>query len=215
MHMGEEYRYHLVFQAIIECFKDIKFIQIQLYHTSYSKIFISEDSFIPCDNSLTIENCSSSETDYGGYGCNGLSDGKLSDSYKDGWWFHSLKAWVQVNLNNIYYLQSVRIFQSEEFYFRPKNISLQFSDGTKVNITLNNAEGWNDIILPSNITSNLLNISIMSKYKQDFKSGYINEVQLLGCRPGKQFNENKIFYVYIYFKKIFAAEYSFHYHICL
>ena len=90
-----------------------------------------------------------------------------------------------MNLNNIYYLQSVRIFQSEEFYFRPKNISLQFSDGTKVNITLNNAEGWNDIILPSNITSNLLNISIMSKYKQDFKSGYINEVQLLGCRPGK------------------------------
>ena len=99
--------------------------------------------------------------------------------------FDSLKDWVQLNLNNMYYLQSVRIFQHEVSNYRPENISLQFSDGAKVNITLNNAEGWNDIILPSNITSNLLNISIMSKYTRDDKRGYINEVQLLGCRPGK------------------------------
>ena len=88
-------------------------------------------------NLLIIQNCSSSDRLSNNYGCEKLFDVKTTGS-STSWISNANSDWVQLNLDERYYLHSLMIFQHSVEYYRLENVTLEFSNKTIVNIsTLN------------------------------------------------------------------------------
>ena len=100
-------------------------------------------------------------------------------------------SWIQLNLGAFYKVETIRIKHrssggsplSEMF----KGISLEFSDGKKVDFTLNNipfTNGlvWNDIVFPQDPMSDYVKITATSVYGT-INNGF-SDIRVYGCREG-------------------------------
>ena len=139
-------------------------------------------AFIPCDNKLSIANCLESNR-YKSYECENAFDTKLKSS---SWGFYYIPKWIQLNLRERYRIHSLMIFQSSVARYRAENVSLQISNDSISNFTLNDINGWNKIILPKNIHSNYVNLTVKSKYGSGNWVG-VPQIQVVGCRIGNVF----------------------------
>ena len=142
-------------------------------------MFILEESYVPCNNLLTIQDCSSSDRFSNTYACEKLFDGKTSTLWRS----DATGDWVQLNLDERYYLHSLKIFQLTNKNYRLENITLEIANTTILNTTIDNDLGWKEIILPQNITSTYLKLIRKSKYGTG-KAAYIPEIKVFGCRIG-------------------------------
>ena len=153
--------------------------------------YVLEESLRPCNNTIPIHNCTSSSYESDQYGCEKLFDMKHNSYalWKDSWGANKFGDWAQLNLDNIYHINSIRIHHyTPHNYYRPKNISLQFADGAELNTKLKDQPFWNDVFLPSHVISNYINITIKSKYSS--RGGtwtFLSEVQVFGCSSGNIF----------------------------
>ena len=130
---------------------------------------------------LTIQNCSSSDRFSNTYACEKLFDGTTTTS--SSWRSDATSDWVQLNLDERYYLHSLKIFQLTNVNYRIENITLEIANTTILNTTIDNDFGWKEIIMPRNITSTHLKLIRKSKYGTG-KAAYIPEIKVLGGRIG-------------------------------
>ena len=117
----------------------------------------------------------------GATSCEKLFDGKTTVA-----WVNAKNS-VRFELDSNYLIERVLLFQflsSTNSRYRAKSISLSFSDGTSMNLQMDNTAGWNEIILPQNTLSNFLNVTIHSSYVY-YPTLYLPpEIKILGCRAG-------------------------------
>ena len=78
------------------------------------------------------------------------------------------------------------IHQPSNAGYRAENVSLQISNETIFNFTLNDENNWNKIVLASNISSNHINLTAKSKYGGGKWVEFL-EIKVFGCHIGKLF----------------------------
>ena len=170
-------------QTILLCYRNLILLEFLMN-------YVLEESFVPCNNTLPIHNCTSSSYENGHYGCQKLFDMKPNASAygRVSWGANEIGDWAQLNLDNVYYINSIRIHQHTAPIYRPENISLRFANGAELETKLKDEPVWNDILLPSEVTSNHINLTIESKYGSfTHKWTYLTEVQVIGCSSGSIF----------------------------
>ena len=136
-----------------------------------TKILILEDPSVTCENALIIKTCNTSK-DNRLYPCKQLFDDVTSSLWKS----RKDNDWVQLNLDTNYHIERLRIFTYSAS--GPKNLTLNFLSGLSFNTYLINAYAWHDIILPSNVLSHYIKMTVNNDY------GYLGEIQISGCLPG-------------------------------
>lgn len=131
-----------------------------------------------CENILPVHNCTSS-ANYKDNPCENLFDPKSHTLWKS----RAAGDWVRLDLGTSYRIERLRIHPYSKYV--PRNITLQFSDGKFVAAQSNNTDELNEIILPSNIDSYYVNLTIETKHSPDTSEiTYIREIQVSGCHPG-------------------------------
>ena len=117
------------------------------------------------------------------YECENLFDTEILNY----WGSHDTNDWVRINFKEEYYIKSVNISPSSTPLHpkdRPKNVSLEFSNGKEFKTQLqHDIKDWDEIVLPPNIISNYLNLSVKSLHDNTNWFG-LNEIVVLGCRKG-------------------------------
>ena len=117
----------------------------------------------------------------GATSCEKLFDGKTTVA-----WVNAKNS-VRFELDSNYLIERVLLFQflsSTNSRYRAKDMSLSFSDGTSMNLQMDNTAGWNEIILPQNTFSKFLNVTIHSSYVYYPALYFPPEIKILGCRAG-------------------------------
>ena len=136
-----------------------------------------------CGNMLQVQNCSSSIRKTG-YKCKNLFDGKNDTSSA-----FAAKDWVKLNLNDSYNIDHLMILLTAGPNYRPRKISLEFSNGSLSDVLLINLQErkkyWNNIVLPENTLLNYVNLTIGRPNGGPW--AYIPEIEVYGCRTGKEF----------------------------
>ena len=132
---------------------------------------------------MDILTCSASSEYSGSYACEKAIDGKSDTSWATKG--QGIGAWIQVNFGHVYQVEKIKIKhrtnnnQNEMF----KDISLEFSDGTKVDYTLNNVhQDWNAVAIDKRPISKFVKITAKSVYGT-INNGF-SEIRVFGCLKG-------------------------------
>ena len=128
-----------------------------------------------CDNLLPVVSCSSS-TNSSDRGCENLFDGKITQTVTP-WTSNNDNDWVQLNLAGKYYIKRLKFFKHS--YGFSRTLYLQLPDGSGFQHQLKYSSTLDEVILPSTIISNHLNLSIKGPGKI-----YVEEIQMFGCHAG-------------------------------
>ena len=127
--------------------------------------------------------CSASSKYSEDWACEKAIDGKVSTSWATKG--QGTGAWIQVNFGNIYKVKKIKIkhrtnnAQAEMF----KDVSLEFSDGTKFDYKLNNVHhDWNEVILDNPPISDLVKVEAKTVYGT-VNNGF-SEIRIFGCLKG-------------------------------
>ena len=127
--------------------------------------------------------CSASSKYSEDWGCEKAIDGKSSTSWATKG--EGTGAWIQVNFGYVYKVERIQIkqrtnnVQAEMF----KDVSLEFSDGTKVDSKLNNVHhDWNEVTLVNPPSSEFVKVTAKSVYGT-INNGF-SEIRIFGCLQG-------------------------------
>ena len=147
-------------------------------------------SIIECNpraiSEVTLSNCSASTEQGAGQSCQKAFDGNTDDGWATAG--EGVGAWIKIDFDQFYRLTKINVMQrpNDEYF---KDISLEFSDGTFVDYTLNYtypSKEWAEIDLSSygNLSNtNYVNISAHSVYTK-LNNGF-SEIKVFGCPIGK------------------------------
>ena len=132
---------------------------------------------------MDILTCSASSEYSGRFACEKAIDGNSDTSWATK--RQGIGAWIQVNFGNVYQVEKIKIKhrtnnnQNEMF----KDISLEFSDGTKDDYTLNNVhQDWNAVAIDKRPMSSFVKIMAKSVYGT-INNGF-SEIQIFGSLTG-------------------------------
>ena len=143
---------------------------------------------LECNNELDKMTCSASSKFDDRFACEKVIDGNSGTSWATR--NEGIGAWIQLDFGSLYQVVYIRIkhrtnnLQKEMF----KNITLEFSDGTKVDYTLNDQHKyWNVVDLADNApVSDFVKITATSVYGA-VNNGF-SDVRVFGCLTGSTNN---------------------------
>ena len=64
---------------------------------------------------------------------------------------------------------------------------MKFANEKIVDRELTDVSGWNEILLPSDIISNYLKVTLKSTVEDPYGFSFISEIQIIGCHSGNVF----------------------------
>ena len=142
-----------------------------------------------CNNEIRTMTCSASTEYSSAFSCQKAIDGKVDTDWATAG--KGTGSWIQLNFGEVYKIETIKIKhrstgglpESEMF----KDLSLEFSDGQKVDFTLNNVPFtsglvWNEIIFPNNPVSDYVKITATSVYST-INNGF-SDIRVYGCAEG-------------------------------
>ena len=142
-----------------------------------------------CNNEIGTMTCSASTEYSSAFSCQKAIDGKVDTDWATAG--KGTGSWIQLNFGEVYKIETIKIKhrstgglpESEMF----KDLSLEFSDGQKVDFRLNNVPFtsglvWNEIIFPNNPVSDYVKITATSVYST-INNGF-SDIRVYGCAEG-------------------------------
>ena len=132
--------------------------------------------------------------DNGKYDPKYVNDGKQQVYWVEGGEGSGLGSWVQLNFEGATNVTGLRIWNgawySYEFWeahSRVKEVELEFSDGTKQKMELQNEKRMEEITLPKAVQAEWVKVKIKSVYSGNaYNDTGISEVQVLDDKPAAQ-----------------------------
>jgi len=161
-----------------------KFIFILLLNL-IKKAESAKNTVLQCNYSLQIDNCSTSMSRR--FNCEKVFDGQPTDNKNDDDFYDRdtriyINDWFQMNLNKSYYIETIKFFQPNRPYFRSKGIEIKFANETMFNTELEGVSGWNEVLLPSDIISNYLKVTLKSTMHDVVRYSLMPEIKIIGCK---------------------------------
>lgn len=117
-------------------------------------------------------------------GCQNAYDGIDSTYWSTA--YHNNVDWIRITFTDIFSVRRVRIKQAQgvNMATRFKDVTLSFSNDTRLNFTLPDIEEGHDVILPGNIKSDYVTIEGLTSYYSGKSTKEIWGLEVFGCRTG-------------------------------
>ena len=143
--------------------------------------------FLDCEERLHVQSCSASSEYDENYDCNKVSDGTKLDS--NSYWlthYGTTSIWIQINFDSLYYIKKLKIKQTSNVDYRPKEIEINFSKDIRLHHVLPNTGNWNGVKVGRDIVSNFIKIRVKQANNRRNKYTGFKQIQAFGCLPGEQ-----------------------------
>ena len=144
--------------------------------------------YLDCNDEIELLTCSASSQHSNNWGITHPCEYAIDKNANDDWATQGegTGAWIQINMEKVYKVKRIQIKhrKNDNWRERFKVISLEFSDGTKIEHELGNNLNFNEITLDKE--THVVKITAISSYSTELPTGNngFNDIKIFGCLPG-------------------------------